>query len=173
MATSSRVRRARSRTLYEVLTDAVNYYINHGWDTEKSLLDWCRKLRVAARRETPDDDVARMTYWYSVDWVQINVDMQLANTVINGSNNPINPLYYNQDGIDRLQQVAQGVFNTGVSYGLVNGQPVVNVVPFRTYIKNNPNDYGIGRYAGLSAVYTPMRGFVEIIFNVNVTMQLS
>ncbi|HDL7647648.1 TPA: hypothetical protein PXO92_004350 [Yersinia enterocolitica] len=114
-----------------------------------------------------------MTYWYSVDWVQINVDMQLANTVINGSNNPINPLYYNQDGIDRLQQVAQGLFNTGVSYGLVNGQPVVNAVPFRTYIKNNPNDYGIGRYAGLSAVYTPMRGFVEIIFNINVTMQLS
>lgn len=114
-----------------------------------------------------------MTYWYSVDWVQINVDMQLANTVINGSNNPINPLYYNQDGIDRLQQVAQGVFNTGISYGLVNGQPVVNAVPFRTYIKNNPNDYGIGRYAGLSAVYTPMRGFVEIIFNINVTMQLS
>ncbi|ELY4543939.1 hypothetical protein SMZ81_002149 [Cronobacter sakazakii] len=114
-----------------------------------------------------------MTYWYSVDWVQINVDMQLANTVINGSNNPINPLYYNQDGIDRLQQVAQGVFNTGVSYGLVNGQPVVNAVPFKAYIKNNPNDYGIGRYAGLSAAYTPMRGFVEIIFNINVTMQLS
>ncbi|ECC3814916.1 hypothetical protein AIE71_03110 [Salmonella enterica subsp. enterica] len=114
-----------------------------------------------------------MTYWYSVDWVQINVDMQLANTVINGSNNPINPLYYNQDGVDRLQQVAQGVFNTGVSYGLVNGKPVVNAVPFRQYIKANPNDYGIGRYAGLSASYTPMRGFVEIIFNINVTMQLS
>ncbi|ECF2938609.1 hypothetical protein E2G14_06900 [Salmonella enterica subsp. enterica serovar Reading] len=114
-----------------------------------------------------------MTYWYSVDWVQINVDMQLANTVINGSNNPTNPLYYNQDGVDRLQQVAQGVFNTGVSYGLVNGKPVVNAVPFRQYIKTNPNDYGIGRYAGLSASYTPMRGFVEIIFNINVTMQLS
>ncbi|HBC0585249.1 TPA: hypothetical protein I3599_000502 [Enterobacter cloacae] len=114
-----------------------------------------------------------MTYWYSVDWVQINVDMMLANAVINGSNNPINPLYYNQDGIDRLQQVAQGVFNTGVSYGLVNGQTPVNAVPFKTYVKNNPNDYGIGRYAGLSATYTPMRGFVEIIFNINVTMQLS
>ncbi|EPX9820316.1 hypothetical protein ACW6MV_001781 [Escherichia coli] len=114
-----------------------------------------------------------MTYWYSVDWVQINVDMQLANAVINGCNNPINPLYYNQDGIDRLQQVAQAVFNTGVSYGLVNGQPVVDAVPFRQYINTNPNDYGIGRYAGLSASYTPMRGFVEIIFNINVTMQLS
>lgn len=114
-----------------------------------------------------------MTYWYSVDWVQINVDMMLANAVINGSNNPINPLYYNQDGVDRLQQVAQGVFNTGVSYGLVNGQTTVNAVPYKTYIKNNPNDYKIGRYAGLSASYTPMRGFVEIIFNINVTMQLS
>lgn len=114
-----------------------------------------------------------MTYWYSVDWVQINVDMQLANAVINGSNNPINPLYYNQDGIDRLQQVAQGVFNTGTTYGLVNGAAPVNAIPFKTYIKDNPNDYGIGRYAGLSATYTPMRGFVEIIFNINVTMQLS
>jgi hypothetical protein len=113
-----------------------------------------------------------MTYWYSVDWVQINVDMMLANAVINGSNNPVNPLYYNQDGIDRLQQTAQGVFNTGVSYGLVNGPTPVSAVPFKTYVKNNPNDYGIGRYAGLSASYTPMRGFVEIIFNINVTMQL-
>ncbi|MBP2171007.1 hypothetical protein J2125_004199 [Erwinia toletana] len=114
-----------------------------------------------------------MTYWYSVDWVQINVDTMLANAVINGSNNPINPLYYDQDGIDRLQMVAQGVFNTGMAYGLVNGHTAVNAVPFKTYVTNNPNDYGIGRYAGLSATYTPMRGFVEIIFNINVTMQLS
>lgn len=114
-----------------------------------------------------------MTYWYSVDWVQINVDMQLANAVINGSNNPINPLYYNQDGIDRLQQVAQGVFDTGVSYGLVNGQTPVNAIPFKAYVKDNPNDYNIGRYAGLSATYTPMRGFTSIIFNINVTMQIS
>lgn len=114
-----------------------------------------------------------MTYWYSVDWVQINVDMMLANAVINGSNNPINPLYYNQDGIDRLQMVAQGVFNTGVSYGLVNGQAPVNAISFKQYTKDNPNDYGIGRYAGLSATYTPMRGFTAITFNINVTMQIS
>lgn len=114
-----------------------------------------------------------MTYWYSVDWVQINVDMALANEVINGSNNPINPLYYDQDGVDRLQQRAQSVFNTGVTYGLVNGQTPVSAIPFKTYVKDNPNDYGIGRYAGLSAKYTPMRGFTEIIFNINVTMQLS
>lgn len=114
-----------------------------------------------------------MTYWYSVDWVQINVDMALANEVINGSNNPINPLYYNQDGIDRLQQRAQGVFNTGVAYGLVNGQTPVNAIAFKPYTKDNPNDYEIGRYAGLSATYVPMRGFTAIVFNINVTMQIS
>lgn len=114
-----------------------------------------------------------LTYWYSVDWIQINVAMALSNEIINGSNNPINPLYYDQKGIDRLQNRAQGVFNSGVTYGLVNGNPVVGAVPFRTYVKNNPNDYQIGRYAGLSAEYTPMRGFTRIIFNVNVTMQLS
>lgn len=114
-----------------------------------------------------------MTYWYSVDWVQINADLMLANAIINGSNNPINPLYYSQDGIDRLQQVAQGVFNTGVSYGLVNGAPVVNAIRFKTYTTDNPTDYKKGRYAGFSATYTPMRGFTEIVFNINVTLQLS
>lgn len=113
-----------------------------------------------------------MTYWYSVDWVQINVDLTLANTVINGSNNKVNPLYYDQDGIDRLQNAAQSVFDTGVSYGLINGKTPVGAVPFRQYVKTNPKDYAIGRYAGLSSTYTPARGFAEIIFNLVVTMQL-
>lgn len=114
-----------------------------------------------------------MTYWYSVDWIQINCAQALANETINGSNDPINPLYYDQDGIDRLQLRAQSVFDTGGTYGLVNGSPVVDAIPFKTYRKDNPNDYSIGRYAGLSAEYTPMRGFLTIIFNINVTMQLS
>lgn len=110
------------------------------------------------------------SYWYSVDWIQINVHLQLANTVINGSNNPINPLYYDQDGIERLQQTAQGVFNTGTAYGLVNGTATVNAIAFRQYVQLNPNDYGQGRYAGLSAEYTPNRGFLKIVFNVNVNL---
>ncbi|MGP0902092.1 hypothetical protein [Serratia sp. CY76391] len=60
MAISSRAaKRRRVKTLYEVLTDAINYYVDNGWDSEESLLDWCKRLRVAASRESPSDDVAR------------------------------------------------------------------------------------------------------------------
>lgn len=110
-----------------------------------------------------------LTYWYSVDWVQINIDLDLSNEIINGSNNAINPLYFNQDGINRLQARAQGTMNRGITYGLVLAPVTVAAVDFPTYVIDNPSDYPIGKYAGLSVAYTPARGFVEIIFNVNVT----
>ena len=131
-------------------------------------------------------------YWYSVDWTSINLDLNLANAVINGSNNPVNPLYYNQDGINRLQAVAARTMNTGVTNGLAlgtviqtelsagdlaaaldagtfAGNIVVNAEPFTTYSTENPNDYGIGKYGGLTIVYTPARGFEQIIVQLNVT----
>jgi hypothetical protein len=112
--------------------------------------------------------------------------------VINGSNNPVNPLYYNQDGINRLQAVAAAVLASGVAFGLVLGAPVqtaldgatlgnninngvyagltvVNALPFLLYSSLNPGDYKIGKYGGFSAVYVPARGFIHIVFNVVVT----
>ena len=132
------------------------------------------------------------TYWYSVDWVQIELDLMTANAVINGSNNPINPLYYNQPGIDTLQAVAASTMTRGVTYGLVLGtvvqtaldgpvldanidagmyadMTVVNAVPFVTYSYENPSDYKIGRYAGFAVVYMPQRGFINIVYNLTVT----
>ncbi len=132
------------------------------------------------------------TYWYSVDWIQINLDLNVSNAIINGSNNPINPLYYNQDGINRLQDVAVATIQTAITDGMATGsvvrvgldsstflsqldsgaftgENVVNAIPFITYTTANPNDYPIGKYSGLSAVYIPARGFKQIIFNVNVT----
>lgn len=113
-----------------------------------------------------------VTYWYSVDWVQQNVNQAISNAIINGSNNPQNPLYYNQDGINRLQAVAQQVMSNGVSFGLVFAgltTPTVTAIPFATYVVANPSDYPIGKYAGLAVIYTPARGFIQIIFNVQVT----
>jgi hypothetical protein len=132
------------------------------------------------------------TFWYSVDWVQINGDLRIANAIINGSNNPQNPLYYNQDGINRLQAVVVNLMTDGVSFGLVlgdivqtqldavafqqaldsgkyAGKTVINAVPFIPYSLANPGDYKIGRYAGLTVAYVPARGFTQIVFNINVS----
>ena len=137
-------------------------------------------------------DVNQFTYWYSVDWVQINIDLALSNAIINGSNNPANPLLYNQQGINALQGVAAATMSSGVSYGLVLNGPVltaltsaqlaaaldagtyvgltvVNAWPFASYATANPSNYQAGIYGGFTVVYTPQLGFEQIIFNVNVS----
>ena len=132
------------------------------------------------------------TYWYSVDWCQINLDLNVANAIINGSNNPINPLYLNQDGINRLEAVIASTMTSAVSFGLALGtviqtelaspaflaalssgtyaaQIAVNAVPFVTYYTLSPGDYKIGKYAGFAVSYVPARGFINIIINLNVS----
>lgn len=108
-------------------------------------------------------------YWYSVDWVQINANLIISNTVINGSNTTSNPLYYNQTGINRLQASAQSVMNTAIGYGLALAPVKVTAVPFTTYVAENPSDYATGTYNGLAVTYTPSTGFTQITFNVTVS----
>jgi len=130
--------------------------------------------------------------WYSVDWAQINMDLALANEVINGSATSLNPLYYNQQGIDRLQNRVVQVAKQGVGAGLGNGQVVatklpvadflanynsgdyagqivINAEPFMPYSQENPSDYGIGKYAGISCVWIPQLPFLNIFFNLQAT----
>jgi hypothetical protein len=114
-------------------------------------------------------DLHDFTYWYSVDWMQINQHLALANEIINGSNNPLAPLYYNQNGINRLQARAQQVAASAVSYGLAQSPILVGAVSFAAYNAANPNDYSTGTYNGLSLTYTPNRGFIAITMNINVT----
>ena len=131
-------------------------------------------------------------YWYSADWIQINMDLALANEVINGSNNSQAPLYYDQSGVDRLQNRAIQVLNQAITNGLANGTVLptklsaiqfaanynaglyvgylaINAEPFILNQQENPTNYAQGVYNGLSCVYTPSRGFKQIIFNVNIT----
>jgi hypothetical protein len=131
-------------------------------------------------------------YWYSVDWAQINLPRNLTAALINGANNPLAPLDYNQQGINVLQQTAVNTMGTGIGDGLVlnpikattlsaadfqqaldgttfNGFTVVNADPFGSYVRENPNDYAAGIYNGLSVEYTPLIGFEAITVNVAVS----
>lgn len=132
------------------------------------------------------------SWWFEADWVQIQGNQALASAVIQGNNNKANPLYYNQNGINRLQAVVMGVMQSGISYGVLNGtlvqtaldpttfnqnlqngvyagMNVVNAVPFPIYTQLNPNDYGNRVYNGFSVVALPMNGFRNIVVNLLVS----
>ena len=109
-----------------------------------------------------------MSYWYAVDWVQINLAQDLSYEIITGSNSTTAPLVYEQSGITRLQARAAQMLTTATAYGVIVGQSTVNAVDFATYITENPGDYSTGTYNGLSATITPMRGFEQITFYLNV-----
>jgi hypothetical protein len=138
------------------------------------------------------EDGNPLNYWYSVDYTQIQVNLNISNAVINGSNNPQAPLYYNQEGINTLQSVGVKTGNNIVAVGLAigpvyqyqmtdaqwtafleSGQAPIgwlfNAVPFASYVALNPSDYPVGKYQGLSVSYTPQRGFQNIVFNVVVS----
>lgn len=141
-------------------------------------------------------DGNQWNFWYSVDWAQINFDLALANEVINGSATTLNPLYYNQPGIDRLQNRAVQTAAQGVAAGLAEGQIiatklpiqqfldaynagafankiVINAEPFSAYTSENPSDYGIGKYAGLSCIWIPQLQFTNIFFTLQATTLLT
>lgn len=131
-------------------------------------------------------------FWFATDWLQLNTDQALSNAVINGSNDPDNPLYYDQPGVNTLQDVVFQQLSNGVSFGLLTGtvsratldgptfqteldddtfedSNVVNAVPFITYTTENPQNFAQGIYGGLSVVAIPNRGFTQIIVNLSVT----
>jgi hypothetical protein len=115
------------------------------------------------------EDGRSTLYWYSVDWHQINLNLDLSNEIINGSNNPQAPLYFNQAGINRLQARAQGTLTRGIAFGLALSPSTCTAVPFPTYVTQNPSDYKSGIYNGLGATITPTTGFDQIVFSLNVT----
>ena len=128
-------------------------------------------------------------WWWTIDWVQITVNENISNAIINGSNNPLAPLYYDQNGINFLLAVLAQTMTSAQQFGMVNGQIVqteyntselanqialgtfaakcdCNAVPFIDYSVANPGDYAKGEYDGLSTLFIPARGFVHVLIQV-------
>ncbi len=131
-------------------------------------------------------------YWYSIDWVQINLQINMQAALIRGANTDQTPLDYNQPGINTLQQAAVSTMSTGISAALVlnpikqttldaadlataidegtyAANTQVNAEQFADYVSENPNDYSAGIYNGISVNYTPQKDFESITVNVTVS----
>lgn len=138
-------------------------------------------------------DGKSFNFGYAVDWVQINAKIIGANVIINGAQGGVDPIYYNQDGVNRIQSaIAANVLQQGIGSGLIFGtvlqteldpttflnnfnsglyvgKCVINAVPVQTWLNANPSTYAQGVYGGFTVVMTPQLGFTQIIFNLLVT----
>lgn len=107
--------------------------------------------------------LSQISAWYGLDWEMINVQQQVVAAIINGSNsNP--PLEYDQVGINTLQAVAQQEADNGVTFKCANSA-VINAIPFYTYNQQQPGDYALGQYNGLSGEIVAQNGFMSLVFN--------
>lgn len=106
----------------------------------------------------------QMSAWYGLDWFQIQVQLALANEMINGANRQP-PLVYDQHGINTLQAVAEGIVDDGVTFlCLLSGS--VAAQSFYSYSQQNQADYKAGVYNGMLATVTEINGFLSITFNI-------
>ena len=110
-------------------------------------------------------DGSQASWWYGMDWFQIQVNQALAAAVINGSNKQP-PLLYDQHGINSLLSVANRVGKDAVSYGCVFSS-VFTATPFYTYSQANPGNYKDGIYGGFLASETGINGFLTIDFTLD------
>ena len=124
-------------------------------------------ISTALLRNGTTMDGNQMMYWYAVDWMAIQADLQLANALINASNNGT-PIPYNQFGINALLSVLDNIGLTATSYGLVL-VATFTATPFNTYSAANPSAYAAGTYGGFFCTMTPQLGFAQITFNLNAT----
>jgi len=107
-------------------------------------------------------DGSQASWWYGVDWFQIQVKQAQAAAVINGSNRQP-PLLYDQPGINTLLGVANQVGKDAVSFGCALSV-VITATPFYTYSQQNPTNYKAGIYGGFLAQVTGQNGFLVIDF---------
>lgn len=112
-------------------------------------------------------DGTQASWWYGVDWFQIQAKQALAAAVINGSNsNP--PLLYDQNGINSLLAVLQNIATSAVSFGCA-ASITLSATSFADYTTANPDNYSAGIYGGFSATVVGQNGFQTITFNIDAT----
>ncbi|HDZ5024776.1 TPA: hypothetical protein RTG57_001726 [Campylobacter jejuni] len=109
-------------------------------------------------------DTYAIDYWYQWDLVAFYLERDLKALILNGVNNPVNIVKYDQTGIDILESRVKATLNNMINYGCLTefgasidsasgelkGRSSITTIPFNSYIKANPDDYKNEIYNGIS-----------------------
>ncbi|EGV1470926.1 hypothetical protein JF110_001651 [Campylobacter jejuni] len=109
-------------------------------------------------------DTYAIDYWYQWDLVAFYLERDLKALILNGVNNPVNIVKYDQTGIDILESRVKATLNNMINYGCLTefgasidpasgelkGRGSITTIPFNSYIKANPDDYKNEIYNGIS-----------------------
>lgn len=109
------------------------------------------------------------TYWFGVDYIRFELISNITNLLIHGNNSKINPIYYNQDGIDRIKALVKQTITRCASYGIIQSNFTVSAIDFADYVTQNPNDYKQEIYGGISIEVSPLKALRRIKFVLQVT----
>ena len=126
-------------------------------------------------------DTYPLDFWYQWDYLALNLDTSLKNLILNGANNPLYAIRYNQTGIDTIKASLLSTLNNAKSLGLIDsfceslnpatGEMVnfdsIVCIPFAEYIATNPDDYQNEIYGGASFVVRIGRYIRQLIIQVN------
>ena len=110
-------------------------------------------------------DGSQSSWWYGIDWLNIQIHQAMVAAIINGSNS-IPSLNYDQAGINTLQGVGQKVANAGLSFGCALSATVI-ATPFYDYTKANPDNYKAGLYQGFLLDVVGINGFLHVTFAID------
>jgi len=110
-------------------------------------------------------DGKQASWWYGIDWFQIQVKQALAAAIVLGSNE-YPPLDYDQNGIDRLTTVAEEVLLAAIRCGCARSG-VISAIPYGKYKIANPGDVSAGIYNAFSATIAGPNGFSTITFAID------
>lgn len=111
--------------------------------------------------------------WYGADYASLSATRRLAQIIIEGSNNGVNPLFFDQQGINRLSAGVKQTLNKCIDVGAIIGPIDVEAIDFATYALANPDLFKDGIYTGISFTVIPARGFNAITYVMTVDFTAS
>ncbi|CAI3954206.1 unnamed protein product [Commensalibacter communis] len=109
------------------------------------------------------------TYWYGIDYIRFTLIDTITNLLISAANNSSNPLYYNQQGINRIKDAVNNVLANCAAYGIIENNYIVTTIDFPNYVTQNSGDYKAGIYGGITFEVQPLKAMKKIKFNMNVS----